>query len=121
MTLSLHATGLDLTPAVRRLVDDKLAAALRPLGPGPHPATHVAVQLGRVGHGEHSPYRAEATLTGPQTPLRAQATGDTLHQAVARMRQDLSRSIRNQRQRQRDEKRAPLAGSARLSDGDPEV
>lgn len=108
MTHSLHATGLDLTPSVRRLVDDKLAAALRPLGPGPHPTAHVAVQLGRVGHGDHAPFRAEATLTGYLRPVRAEATGETLHQAVARMRQDLARSIRRLRQRLRDEKRAPL-------------
>ena len=101
MTSSLKGTGLDLTDDVRRQVDAMLDAALRPLG-DVTPAVHAAVEVERTSRGLH---RAEVTLTLGRNTLRAEATADTLRQAVADVRQVTARQVRDWRARRRGAER----------------
>ena len=120
MNVSIQGTHLILTDDIRRLVEEKLADALRPLGDTDLDPIHVAIELEhRSGHYDENAdvlaYRAEATVTGYGSTFRAEGSADELMQAVVEMKHKLTRQLRDWRARLRDAQRS---GARRATSND---
>lgn len=102
MNISIKATGTELAPNARELVEGKLRALDRHLGGASGTALldcEIEESVAAVRDGAR--YRAEGTLSAGGMLLRAEAEHATLEGAVDRVRDDLIRELRRSRGRSR--------------------
>jgi ribosome-associated translation inhibitor RaiA len=104
MNITIQTTHLNVTDGTRRLVERKIAAALRPLGPAPPTPIDVAVELERAPwrygltavHDQTTrPYHAAVTVSLSGTTLHAEGSAPDLRRSLTGMKRELARQIRS--------------------------
>ncbi len=102
MRISTHGQELEVTPALREYVDNKLQRIDRHFDQ----PIEIRVQLGLRKPDHH----AEATLTVPGRTLHADATGENMYAAIDVLADKLDRLILKHKEKQQDH-HAPRVGS----------
>lgn len=102
MNISIKASGFELVPGTRALIEDKLLSLEKHLGE--HAGTallacEVEESIAAVRAG--AKYRAEGTLRTNGETYRAEALAETLEGAVDRVRDELAREARGARGKSR--------------------
>lgn len=98
----IKGTTIDLTDAIKKYVEDKLAAVAK-LTTKFEPCD-VSVDVGKTTehHRKGDVFKAEFNLTIPGTLLRAEAEKDDLYAAIDEASSDLSRQIKKFKEKMRD-------------------
>ena len=110
--ISLKATNMDLTDAIRAYVDEKVEH-LRKLCGDFDPADDLKVEVGKsTQHHAKGPfYRAEMHLVLPGKELRAEYEGEDLYAAIDNVKDQLRRQITDYKNRLKDKsQRVPRPG-----------
>ena len=94
MRIETHGQQLEVTPALREYVDDKLQRIDRHFDQ----PIEIRVQLGLRKPDHH----AEATLTVPGRTLHADATGENMYAAIDVLADKLDRLILKHKEKQQD-------------------
>ena len=94
MRLETHGQQLEVTPALREYVDNKLQRIDRHFDQ----PIEIRVQLGLRKPDHH----AEATLTVPGRTLHADATGENMYAAIDVLTDKLDRLILKHKEKQQD-------------------
>lgn len=121
MNLKIQGTHLDLDDELRSYVEEKLQDAFRAFGDTDLEPVDVAVELERTTRRhphereDERRYRAEANVTVPGRLIRAEASADTLRQAIVRMKHTLTREIREWRAHLADDQRRGAREATDLS------
>jgi ribosomal subunit interface protein len=103
MNITIKSTGHELTDDVRSLVEEKFSSIEKIVAKSNAPAQlsceiERSIAVERAG----SKYRAEGNLNVDGQVFRAEATGDTLEDAVDNVRDQLTRTLQNARGRRRE-------------------
>lgn len=102
MHVTIKATHLDLTLAVRTLIEEKFSALEKLVAGSASPAKlSCEVEESIAGERAGAKYRAEGNLSVGGQFFRAEATGDTLEGAIDRVRDDLMREMHRVRGKKR--------------------
>lgn len=96
MNITIKATGIELTPALRDYVNDKVGALERFISCDKD-AIMVAVEIGKTTnhHKLGDFFRAEANLNYPGNSLRAETEEEDLYAAIDIMKDNLAEEIKN--------------------------
>ena len=94
MRIETHGQQLEVTPALREYVDNKLQRIDRHFDQ----PIEIRVQLGLRKPDHH----AEATLTVPGRTLHADASGDNMYAAIDLLADKLDRLILKHKEKQQD-------------------
>ena len=94
MRIETHGQQLEVTPALREYVDNKLQRIDRHFDQ----PIEIRVQLGLRKPDHH----AEATLTVPGRTLHADATGENMYAAIDLLADKLDRQILKHKEKQHD-------------------
>ena len=94
MRIETHGQQLEVTPALREYVDNKLQRIDRHFDQ----PIEIRVQLGLRKPDHH----AEATLTDPGRTLHADATGENMYAAIDVLADKLDRLILKHKEKQQD-------------------
>ncbi len=97
INIALKATGMELTPALRQYVEDKLQAVEKFIGS--ETATQADVEIGKTTHHHQSGdiFRCEINLSLPGDLLRAVAQKDDLYAAIDIAQGDLLGELRKRK------------------------
>ena len=110
MRLRIKATSLELTPALRVQVRRKIFMPVRRVLAEPDSApTLMDVELARTDAHHHTGriWRCEVTVTlaGRTLPLRAEATTESIEEAIIRARGRIERAVKKSFERSRARQR----------------
>lgn len=92
MTVTIKATNIELTPAIRKYATDKIAVLAKFL-----PSLLSAkIDIGRTTkhHAKGLVWRAEVNMHGPQRLLRAEAVADDLYAAIDQVQSELKNELK---------------------------
>lgn len=106
MAINIKGTNLDLTPALKQYVEDKIISLIKFYSG----LTQVRVELERTTKHHHKGevWRAEANISGPKHLFRAEAVADDIYSAIDEMKDELKRELQALK-----EKRSRLVRRAR--------
>lgn len=92
--LSVKGTNMELTPAIKAYLEDKLAAIDAIVGDF-EPVADVDIDVGKesLHHNKGPYYYAEFTMHVPNEVLRARETAEDLYEAIDIARDQLRRQI----------------------------
>jgi putative sigma-54 modulation protein len=109
--VSIKATNMNLTDAIRNYVADK-CSALDKLAQDFEPAAEIAIEVGKsTRHHNKGPYmRCEMNLTIPGTILRAEEEREDLYEAIDVAQSELKRQLVEHKDRLIDKNRGPRPG-----------
>ncbi len=111
MDVRIQGTNMELTEELYTFVDEKLADCYRALGSLDRDPVQVDVELEETTRrhphelDDQRRYRAEANVTVPGRLIRAEGSGDDIHQAIVEMKHRLTRELREWRERLIDDRR----------------
>ncbi|MEK7579571.1 MAG: ribosome-associated translation inhibitor RaiA [Patescibacteria group bacterium] len=97
LTITLKATNMELTPAIRSYAEEK-TGMLQKMLTG-EDECHAYVEVGQVTkHHQSGPiFRAEIALTTPQGSLRAEAEKEDLYAAIDIVKDELMEELRKRK------------------------
>lgn len=103
MNITIKSTGPDLTDEVKTLVEEKFSSLEKIISKSNVPAQlsceiEQSIAVERAG----SKYRAEGNLKVDGETFRAEATGETLEDAVDNVRDQLTRTLQGARGKRRE-------------------
>jgi len=109
--VSLKATNMDMTDAIREYVVEK-TGALDKFVEGFEPAAEMSVEVGKSSnHHNKGPHmRCELNLTLPGTMLRSEEEREDLYEAIDVACDDLKRQLKDHKERLIDQRHAPRPG-----------
>ncbi len=101
MQLHFKSTNYELTLAIREFAEKKLSAISKFLGTEDRSEAQVYVELGKVtgAHVHGRIWRAEINFDQGGKQLRAEATEESLEDAIDRAIEDLSHGLRSHKTR----------------------
>lgn len=97
MKIQIQSTNLELTPAMREFIEEKIGSIERGLKRyDENNSLIAAVEIARTTNHHHKGevYYAEITLPLPDRVLRAEVTGTEIHQAVNKAKGIIKRELR---------------------------
>lgn len=101
MNITVKSTHQDLTLSMRELVEEKLSALEKMVGPDAPATLECEIEQSMAVERAGSKYRAEGNLSVDGKLFRAEAASSTLEGAVDRVRDDLMRELRHARGKER--------------------
>lgn len=101
--ITLKATNIDLTDAIRAYVDEKVEH-LHKLCDDFHPVDDLKVEVGKSTqhHAKGPYYRAEMNLALPGKELRAEHEAENLYEAIDNVKDQMRRQIKEYKDRLKD-------------------
>lgn len=107
MKIILHAKNLDLTPAIRSFVQEKVGQIEKFLSPADRALAEARVEVSRPSRHHHKGfvYYAEINLKIGSQLSRATAEHLDLHTAIDRARDEIELQIKKQKQKNIDSRR----------------
>ena len=102
MKINIKATKMDLTPAIRNYVQEKIDMLEKYLGEIKVMNCDVEVGLTSHHHTKGEIYRAEINLVLPGELLRVEKTEKDLYKAIDKVKDHLARSIRRYKEKKID-------------------
>lgn len=95
MKTNIKATNLELSPAIRAYLEEKLATLERILPSGDEDSVLIDAEVGKdTNHHLHGEiFRAEVNLRFSGRFLRAEAFNEDLYAAIDEMRDDITRQV----------------------------
>lgn len=105
MKINIKATQMDLTPAIRDYAQEKMDMLEKYLGD--IQVTNCDVEVGMTTH-HHSKgeiFRAEVNLSLPGEMLRVEKTEEDLYKAIDKVKDHLTREIRQYKEKRIDNNR----------------
>jgi putative sigma-54 modulation protein len=105
MRINLKATKINLTPAIKAYVQEKMDMLEKYLGE--MPATNCDVEVGLAVGSHHTGeiYRAEVNLEVPGALLRVEKTEKDLYKAIDKTKDHLAESIKRHKEKIMDKRR----------------
>ena len=100
MNYNVKGTGLQITDEIRDYVEKRLGRADKFLEDDS--TAHTDVELEFKTSEESKKYRAEFTLTACKQSFRAEAKGDTLHEAIDLATADLTQEVTREKKKNQD-------------------
>lgn len=104
----LQGTNIELTDAIRKYVDDKLANIAKLTEKFEPCDIHAEVGKTQSGQQKGKIFRAEFNLTIPGVVLRAEAIRDDLYAAIDEASDDLKRQVKKYKEKLQDADRIKL-------------
>jgi ribosomal subunit interface protein len=103
MNINIKATNIELTPAIRAYVEEKVGMLGKLIDPADTSA-HADVEVGRTTthHQSGDIFRAEINLRIAGAKLRAVAERDDLYAAIDEMKGELMRQLRKEKTKRTD-------------------
>lgn len=98
MHYNVKATGVELTPELRSYLESRFAHHADKFLAN-DPAAHADVEFEHAPLRDGEKYRAEFTVGSSKAHLRAEAWGTTLHEAIDRAADELSKELRRDKDR----------------------
>ena len=111
MNYNVKGTGLQITDEIRDYVEKRFVHADKLLQDDP--TAHADVELEFKTSEEDKKYRAEFTLAACRQSFRAEAKGDTLHEAIDVATADLTQEVTREKKKSLNLERR---GSAQIKD-----
>jgi putative sigma-54 modulation protein len=101
--ISFKGTNMDLTPAIKKYVEEKIEA-IEKLCLDFEPAAEVRVEVGKTTthHSKGPHYRAEMQLSVPGEVLRAEEQDENLYAAIDAVKDQLRRQVKSYKDRLKD-------------------
>lgn len=102
MRISIKATNIDLTEALRLYVTERVESVQK-LTTASSESLHAAVEIGKTTHHhkQGDVFRAEVNFHVGHTLIRSVAVKDDLYAAIDEMRDDLARELANVKDKDR--------------------
>jgi len=104
---NILATNMELTPAIRQYVEEKLSYLDELLPEDPSIMADVEVGKTTMHHQKGDVMRCEVNLQVPGELLRVEKTEEDLYKAIDKVKDHLARQIKDWRGRQMDKNRQP--------------
>ena len=99
MHITIKATGMDLTDAIREYVEKKIGSLEKFIDPEDSSA-HAAVEVEATQHQKKGDvFRAEVNLHIAGADFRAESTMDDEYAAIDQMKEELSRDLRRHKRK----------------------
>lgn len=106
MKLTIKATNLEITPAIRAYIEKKLAAVEKYLGRQEVVNCDVEVELVTHHHHKGEIFRAEVNLQLPHDLLRVERTADDLYKALDELKDHLAELIKRHKEKRLAKRRS---------------
>jgi len=105
MDIRIKTTRLDITPAIKKYVEEKISLVFRHLGT--IKLMNCDVEIEKVAPGQHKGeiFRAEVNLTIPGKLLRVEKTEKDLYKAIDKVKDHLDLVIKKYKEKKIDKAR----------------
>ena len=102
MNINIKGTGIEMTPAIRGYVDEKIGGLAKLLENVDPSSIQVDVEVGRPSqhHRSGSVYRAEVNISVPGSLLRAEKSAESVYAAIDEVKDEIGREIKRYKDRQ---------------------
>ncbi|MEI6379063.1 MAG: ribosome-associated translation inhibitor RaiA [Candidatus Falkowbacteria bacterium] len=105
MNIDIKATNLELTPALKNYIQEKMDMLDKYLGDTPLIHAHFEVELTTKHHVKGEIFRAEANLNLPHDMLRIEKTEKDMYKAIDKVKDHLKEMIVKYKEKLVDKKR----------------
>ncbi len=105
MNINIKATQMELTPAIKEYVQEKMDMLEKYLGDIQVINCDVEVGVTTHHHSKGEIFRAEVNLNLPGEMLRVEKTEEDLYKAIEKVKDHLTREIRQYKEKRIDSKR----------------
>lgn len=96
--ITIKATGMELTPAIRAYIEEKISSVEKFIDPSDD-AAHADVEVGQTTHHHQKGevFRAEISFHSKQADVRVVKTEENLYAAIDEAKDELLDEIRDQK------------------------
>ena len=105
MNINIKATNLELTPALKNYIQEKMDMVEKYLGEIKVIAAHFEVELTTKHHVKGEIFRAECNLTLPHDMIRIEKTEKDMYKAIDKVKDHLKAAIVKHKEKLIDKKR----------------
>ncbi len=105
MNINIKATKIELTPAIKDYIQEKMDMLEKYLGDIQVINAHFEVELTTHHHQKGDIFRAEANLSIPGSLLRVEKTEGDLYKAIDKVKDHLHMMIKKHKEKMIDKKR----------------
>jgi putative sigma-54 modulation protein len=105
MKLNIKATNLELTPALRNYIQEKMDMLEKFLGDRPVIQADFEIELTTKHHLKGEIFRAEANLSMPRELLRVEKAEKDMYKAIDKVKDHLKEMIVKHKEKLADKKR----------------